>query len=139
VTVDTVTKTKRRLIAADITGVDGTIPWDRVLGIANRHHLRPGEVRDVIASFGIPVADMPVVVKPKGPPVTAIPQASVVAAPKPAIDPVVARSILSGSIYKRLSDPEPGEDPAQVFVLTTLSQWRRERAAIAALIRSVTP
>lgn len=138
--LDIVSKTKRRLILADLRPIadDGPVPWDDFLRLASRHQLRPGFLRDLAIQWGIAVAPVPLAEKP-----------SVVQRSVPTDSPFVIRpkdeplltltsaemaALRSGSLYRRLSASEPGEDPRDVFVLTRLSVWEKERRAINVLL-----
>lgn len=117
------TSTKRKAIAREIAKHDGmVIPYAKLMAIANRHDLTLADTRKLLAGLGYIVSEA----------VTATEAAPGVA--PPTIPAEVIATILRGSIYKRL-DPDPDVDPSQVFVVTTLDKFTKERDAIRQLLK----
>ena len=117
------TSTKRKAIAREIAQHDGmVVPHAKLMAIANRHDLTLADTRKLLAGIGYIVAE-PVMASEAMPGVA-----------PPSIPAEVIATILRGSIYKVL-DKDPDVDPSQVFVVTTLDKFTKERDAIRRLLK----
>ena len=117
------TSTKRKAIAREIAQHDGmVVPHAKLMAIANRHDLTLADTRKLLAGIGYIVAE-PVVQE-------CTDQDTI----KNVIPAEVIATILRGSIYKLL-DNDPSADPSQVFVITTLDKFTKERDAIRKLLK----
>lgn len=124
-----ITATKRKLIMREIALHDGLqVSYQSLMAIANRYHTPLPETRKLLMAVGYTVEDPPAAApRPSAPPPAAKP---------PAVPAEVVATILSGGIYK-IVDPDPAVDPSQVFVVTTLDKFTREREAIRKLLKGI--
>lgn len=117
------TSTKRKAIAREIAQHDGmVVPHAKLMAIANRHDLTLADTRKLLAGIGYIVAEPIVQERTDQDPIKNVIPAEVIA------------TILRGGIYKIL-DTDPDVDPSEVFVVTTLDKFTKERDAIRQLLK----
>ena len=118
------TSTKRKAISREMAQHDGmVVPHAKLMAIANRHDLSHADTRKLLAAIGYVVSE----------PATAA-EAMPGVAQYQVIPAEVIATILRGSIYKVL-DKDPDVDPSEVFVVTTLDKFTKERDAIRRLLK----
>lgn len=119
------TSTKRKAISREMAQHDGmVVPHAKLMAIANRHDLSHADTRKLLSAIGYVVSE----------PVTAAEAMPGTEMPPMVIPAEVIATILRGSIYKVL-DKDPDVDPSEVFVITTLDKFTKERAAIRKLLK----